>query len=123
MEDDARALLILVRAYPPADRARALLERLGSAGAVLRGGPRAWADAGLPARSIALLAHPDAARLQADRAWLDGGHRRVIGWHEADYPALLRAIPDPPLALFVEGDPALLWHPHVAVVGSRRASH
>ena len=38
------------------------------------------------------------------------------------YPALLRAIHDPPPLLFIRGDPALLRAPLLAVVGSRRAS-
>jgi DNA processing protein len=122
MESEARALLTLLRAYPPAAIACALLERHGSAAAVLDAGPRAWADAGLRDKPLALLAQPDALRLDADIDWLRGGRRRVIGWHDADYPALLRAIPDPPAALFVDGDVDVLWHPHVAVVGSRLAS-
>jgi DNA protecting protein DprA len=35
---------------------------------------------------------------------------------------LLRQAPSPPLALFVDGEPALAWHPAVAVVGSRSPS-
>jgi DNA processing protein len=35
---------------------------------------------------------------------------------------LLRSGAHPPAALFVVGDPSLLWHPQVAVVGSRRPS-
>lgn len=38
------------------------------------------------------------------------------------YPPLLRAIHDPPPLLYVRGDPAVLQEPHLAVVGSRRAS-
>ena len=38
------------------------------------------------------------------------------------YPALLREIIDPPLALFYRGDLSVLQRPMVAVVGSRRAS-
>lgn len=38
------------------------------------------------------------------------------------YPALLRAIPDPPPVLYVRGDISLLQEAHLAVVGSRRAS-
>ncbi len=42
---------------------------------------------------------------------------------DADYPALLAAIPDPPIALFVQGDASALNAAlSVAVVGSRRAS-
>jgi DNA processing protein len=122
MEDDARALLVLLRAYPPPAHARALIDRFGSAAAVLDAGPRAWAEAGLRETCIASLSRPDAGHLRADREWLHGGCRRVVGWHDADYPALLRAIPDPPTALFVDGDITALWHPHVAVVGSRRAT-
>lgn len=38
------------------------------------------------------------------------------------YPPLLRAIHDPPPLLYVRGDPRSLLEPHLAVVGSRRAS-
>ena len=38
------------------------------------------------------------------------------------YPPLLRVIHDPPPLLYVRGDPAVLQEPHLAVVGSRRAS-
>ncbi len=36
-----------------------------------------------------------------------------------DYPPLLARLPDAPGVLHVAGDPALLWHPQVAIVGSR----
>ncbi len=38
------------------------------------------------------------------------------------YPAQLAAVPGMPAALFVRGDPALLSHPQVAIVGSRAAT-
>lgn len=54
---------------------------------------------------------------------------RVEEWREATvtladdaYPALLRHIIDPPLALFYRGDLSLLARPGLAIVGSRRAS-
>lgn len=56
------------------------------------------------------------------REWLRQPHHHLIDWHDPDYPALLRRIASPPRALFVAGDPALLWHPMVAVVGSRAPS-
>jgi DNA processing protein len=36
-----------------------------------------------------------------------------------DYPPLLARLPDAPDVLYVAGDPALLWHPQIAIVGSR----
>jgi len=41
---------------------------------------------------------------------------------EEHYPPLLRMIHDPPPLLYVRGDPVCLVKPHLAVVGSRRAS-
>jgi len=46
----------------------------------------------------------------------------VITLADPDYPALLREIIDPPLALHVRGDRSLLTKPAIAIVGSRRAS-
>jgi DNA processing protein len=56
------------------------------------------------------------------REWLRQPRHYLLGWHDPDYPALLRRIASPPRVLFVAGDPALLWHPMVAVVGSRAPS-
>ena len=69
---------------------------------------------------------PDAARMDdidaRTRAWLEQPRHHLLHWQHPDYPALLRRIADPPRVLFVAGDPALLWHPSVGVVGSRSPS-
>jgi DNA processing protein len=46
----------------------------------------------------------------------------VITLADASYPALLREIIDPPLALHFRGDLSIVTSPSIAVVGSRRAS-
>ncbi|NUS39173.1 MAG: DNA-protecting protein DprA, partial [Lysobacter sp.] len=71
---------------------------------------------------VARLRAPDAALLDRCRAWLATPGHHLVGWQDPDYPPLLRRVANPPLALFVDGDPARLWHPAVAVVGSRAAS-
>ena len=55
-------------------------------------------------------------------AWLSQPGHHLLGRDDPRYPPLLRQAPDAPLALFVDGDPELLWRPAVAVVGSRGAS-
>ena len=47
---------------------------------------------------------------------------RVVTLSDESYPALLREIIDPPLAIHFRGDPALTATPCIAIVGSRRAS-
>ncbi len=46
----------------------------------------------------------------------------AVALADADYPASLRAIPDPPVVLWVAGRTAALTPPGVAVIGSRAAS-
>jgi len=46
----------------------------------------------------------------------------VLQRDDADYPAMLRRSPDPPGVLHVDGDAGLLWHPSIAIVGSRAAT-
>ncbi|MFO1354943.1 MAG: DNA-processing protein DprA [Gammaproteobacteria bacterium] len=63
------------------------------------------------------------ARDPGAEAWLAAApDHHLISWDDPRYPALLRQIPDPPVALFVRGDPACLAVPQLAIVGSRNAS-
>ncbi len=58
--------------------------------------------------------------LDADLDWLRQDLHHLITISDQRYPAMLRQLPDPPLALFSIGDIALLNEPQVAIVGSRR---
>jgi len=120
-EADVDALLSLLSTGGATVPRRRLLETHASPAAARDAGPKAWRAAGFDEKQVHAF---DAATLDAtahahSRTWLAQPAHHLIGWHEADYPALLRRISSPPLALFVAGDPALLWHPGIAVVGSR----
>ncbi|MDN5864062.1 MAG: DNA-processing protein DprA, partial [Gammaproteobacteria bacterium] len=78
--------------------------------------------AGVPAAALRRLARPDRAILADDLAWTEAQGHHLIGWGDAAYPSLLAAIDDPPVALFVTGDAALLDTPQIALVGSRNPS-
>ncbi len=117
--DNLDALLKLVLCGGAAATRRGWLDaHAGDAAAALLAGTRPGSPLGAEQR--ARLRAPDAAALRAARDWLRSEHHHLIGWNSADYPPLLRAAVNPPLALFVAGEPTLLWHPAVAVVGSRR---
>ncbi|GHD69349.1 DNA processing protein DprA [Luteimonas padinae] len=122
--EDTLALMRLLAGGGRSEPRRHLLQSHGSAAAAVRAGPTAWRRAGLePAQRAALMAPDPGPEVTRWRRWLEGGPgRHVIGLHHADYPALLARLPGAPLALWVLGDPDLLWHPSVAVVGSRAAS-
>lgn len=77
---------------------------------------------GLKERSVQALRHPDWDRVEQDLAWLEHPDSGLITFTDAAYPPLLKAIADPPPALFIRGNPALLSTPQIAVVGSRNPS-
>src|SRR5688572_8916788 len=115
-ERERDALLTLIACGGAVAPRRQLLESAGCAAAALDAGPAGWRAQGWSPDQIERALRPDAGRLARGRAWLDRPGCTVLGWHDADYPALLRRAPHPPLALFVAGDPLLLWQPLVAVV-------
>lgn len=118
--DDLIALARLVLAGGPVLPRRRLLERYGSPSAAMAAGAMAWRVEGLDGPRIAQLQQKgEDDALACTLRWLQVDGHHLIGWHDADYPAPLRAMSSPPFALFVDGDPSLLWRPAVAVVGSR----
>jgi DNA processing protein len=77
---------------------------------------------GLPAAAVRWLAAPDEALLAADARWLAASGTRLLCRGDADFPPQLRTIPDAPLTLFIQGDPALLSAAQIALVGTRKPS-
>lgn len=122
MESEDRALMSLARARLRGDAVRALLEAHGGAMASLEAGPHAWVEAGLSVAAWKSVRQADREGAELDRRWLASANHHVLGWHQPDYPALLRRVVDPPAVLFVSGDPVRLWHPQVAIAGSRLAT-
>ena len=104
------------------DSARRLLAAFGAPAAVLSAAPatlRPWVG---PAVADALRQPSPllAQRLAAAQAWLDGGaDRHVLTLDHPAWPPLLLQTADPPLLLYVQGDPARLAAASLAVVGSR----
>jgi len=99
---------------------REALDRLGSAEALVAEPARALTALGLGPESVAKLESPDASVLERWQRWLAEPSHALITLADARYPRRLRAIADPPLALWAAGpDLALLDAPQLAMVGSR----
>jgi DNA processing protein len=66
----------------------------------------------------------EAVRHSVDQAlaWGRGAEQYIIVRTDPRYPPLLKEIHDPPLLLFVVGQPEALLRPQIAIVGSRRCS-
>jgi len=116
------ALLRMTLAGGPCKPLRKLLSDYGSADQVVAAGIELWKQAGCTLAQCQALASPNARKLAIGENWLQQANHHVIGCTDKDYPALLRTAPNPPLALFVNGDIACLWQPAIAIVGSRAPS-
>ena len=120
--DAWRPWLVLLRTpgLGPASLRERLAAAAGDAAAVLAG--LRHRPAGLDEAARAWLKRPDEARLAEDADWLRRGGHRLLCCTDADFPPLLDQIAQPPVALFVAGDAALLLRPQVAIVGARGAT-
>lgn len=122
-DDELLAWLTLIRAPGLGGVGmRALLQQTGSARAACDHIRRFRQSAGLDQAALDWVEKPDTARLDADLAWLAQPSHRLLRCEEADFPPQLETIPQPPAALFVAGDSAMLLGPQVAIVGARSAS-
>lgn len=113
------ALLTLALAGGPLEPLRRLLDQYDSSATALAASPAQWRAAGCTSAQCQALSRPDTDAWNKADDWLQADAHHLVGWRDPDYPPLLRDSPNPPLALFLAGDPTLLWQPAVAIVGSR----
>jgi DNA processing protein len=120
---ELEAWLIWLRAPDTGSvRLRRALMRFGTLADAHRAGAAAWQDLGITTAAEQWLKLPDRQRIDQDLRWLDAADHHLLTCIDADFPSLLQRIPGAPAALFVVGDPATLWQPQLAIVGSRQAT-
>ena len=123
MEDDLAAWLrlTLLPGIGP-ERQRSLLAAFGLPAQVFAAGRSAIAAAAGADTADLLFAAPDEARIAAALAWAAEPGNHILTLGDAAYPRGLLEIPDPPVLLYVKGDPALLAGTALAIVGARSAT-
>ena len=63
-----------------------------------------------------------AAQVESALEWVQAPGRHILTLADPTYPQSLLTIADPPILLYVAGDPAFLQGPSLAVVGARNAT-
>ncbi len=101
---------------------RKLLAHFGAPSAILGASQTALAAAVGPKLSRAIAAGADQAKLDASLAWLENESNHLLTLADADYPAALLEVADPPPMLYLKGRRSLLNQPCFGVVGSRNAT-
>jgi len=106
--------------------ANSLLDHFGNPATLFHGSHTSLREAGCSESCIKLLLQPIDAPLQdlvvLTRRWLQSDTHTVLHRNHADYPVALRSLADPPVLLYVKGDPKALNNPQIAIVGSRKAT-
>jgi DNA processing protein len=119
MEEQIANLILLRAPLLSGAQLLALLAEHGSAAALLKAGRAAWQQAGLAHRCCEFLQATSTDSVAADLDWLAAANHHLIMLGNPGYPALLQQLTDAPLGLYVNGNPALLNTPQLAMVGSR----
>jgi DNA processing protein len=94
--------------------------RLPSATALLQASPQDWQHAGFAPATRDYLRQ--AAPSSLERRWIENPEHELLPFSDARYPRRLLQASGHPLALYVLGNPTLLNHPQLAIVGSRNPS-
>ena len=101
-------------------KARKLVEHFGSAEAVFHASLTELESTGIQAVSAQSIATGKSAELaREEMARAAAGGVTVISGEDACYPPRLKEIYDPPLVLYVRGNPDVLPLPGIAMVGTR----
>lgn len=101
-------------------RSRKLVEHFGSPEAVFHASLTELEGAGLQAVSAQAIATGKSAELAREElARAKEAGIAVLSMDDLQYPPRLKEIYDPPLILYVRGDPEVLTRPGIAMVGTR----
>jgi DNA processing protein len=77
---------------------------------------------GLSAKIAQSIAHFNFAEVDADLRWEETADNYLLTWEDANYPALLKEIYDPPPILYATGQLSCLQQAAIAIIGSRKPS-
>ncbi len=101
-----------------------LVDHFGSARAILAAVPQALSENVRIRKEVvnALLKKSALARAEQEIEKTGMAGVTILTWDDANYPALLREIADPPMVLYVKGATEALSKPGIGIVGARAAS-
>jgi DNA processing protein len=111
--------LILADARLDGHAATALATHFGDVGRVVSASSSDLQQAGVSKRVADKIVEPNLERVDAALAWATAAGHHLVRIGTDLFPELLTRITDPPVLLFVNGDPDVLHLPTLAIVGSR----
>lgn len=101
---------------------RKLLAAFGEPQLILSAPYSALSQVVKPAIARSISDGLDSETIRATDLWLAQPDNHIITLADADYPAALFQIPDPPALFYLKGNRDILQRPSLAIVGSRNAT-
>ena len=101
-------------------RFKLLVDHFGSAENAIAADNLAWQAAGIPTSVLQTRAEDISEKVHKALQWAEADHHHILHFKHALYPPLLKEIFDPPMILFLKGNPELLSSPQIAIVGARK---
>lgn len=101
---------------------RRLEQHFDSVSALIHSDSRMLSQFGLSAKACQAIVQFDERLIDEDLQWSEQRDQRILTWHDAKYPSLLKQIPAPPPILYAKGDINHLKRYAIAIVGSRKAT-
>lgn len=97
-----------------------LLQKFKTPQQIFEADGQSLSASGLHKNTVEFLQHPPWDKVEKDLKWQQSPSCRLITYTHKLYPALLKEIYDPPIALYLCGNPEILTALQIGVVGSRR---
>lgn len=98
------------------------LEYCGAIENLFKASPVALRHWGLHPKSIAALTNYNWKMVDLALHWAEQSEHHILTWQDVHYPECLRHIYNPPLVLYIQGQPEVTSHLQIAIVGAREAS-
>ncbi len=98
-----------------------LMAHLGDADEIIKQN-KFPSDFKIPQKAVNYLSKATDDQIKSELDWLLKPDNDILTLDDPLYPPQLKQISDPPILLFIKGDPNALLLPQLAVVGSRNAS-
>ncbi len=113
-------LTLYATPYLGTKRLQQLLHYFHSVEQIIDASDQEWQDAGMPENVITHRSHLNNSIIEESLHFAQMEGNTILTIDHPDYPSLLKETYNPPMLLFVKGNPKALSKPQIAIVGARK---
>ncbi len=123
MKNSLENWLILHFSWISALKFKTLMHQFSDVSQLVMADEKYLAALGLSKEIIEKIKNPNQKEIEKALEFSLKNERHILTFDHPDYPPLLKEITDPPLLLYLWGNPKVLQEPSIGIVGSRNPTH